>query len=146
MLASDPLLRALRLAMPARRKVVFSIALGVAAAGSALALSATSAWLIARAWEMPPVLMLSVAVVSVRALGISRGVLRYLERLSTHDAALDGTTKARVAIYRQLAAGDPTVVSRTRRGELLTRAGDDVERIANLLVRAVGPVVVALVI
>ena len=31
-----------------------------------------SAWLITRAWQMPPVLDLTVAVVAVRALGISR--------------------------------------------------------------------------
>ncbi|MCE5289581.1 MAG: ATP-binding cassette domain-containing protein [Nocardiaceae bacterium] len=145
MLANDPLWRALRLATPARRKILFAIVLGVAASGSALALSATSAWLIARAWEMPPVLMLSVAVVSVRALGISRGVLRYLERLSTHDAALDGTTNARVSIYRQLSVGDPEVVSRTRRGELLMRTGADVDRISQVLVRAIVPATVAVV-
>lgn len=145
MLANDPLWRALRLAAPARRKILFAIMLGVAASGSALALSATSAWLIARAWEMPPVLMLSVAVVSVRALGISRGALRYLERLSTHDAALDGTTNARVAIYRQLSVGNPQVLSRTRRGELLVRTGADVDRISQVLVRAIVPVTVAAV-
>jgi ATP-binding cassette subfamily C protein CydC len=144
-MTSDPLWRALRVAAPGRRRIAVAIALGIAASGSALALSATSAWLIARAWEMPPVLMLSVAVVSVRALGISRGVLRYLERLSSHDAALGGTTNARISIYRQLAVGDPAVVSGTRRGELLTRTGDDVERIAEVLVRAVVPMSVALV-
>ena len=39
----------------------------------AIGLIATSAWLISRAWQQPPILYLSVAVVSVRAFGLGRG-------------------------------------------------------------------------
>ena len=66
-----------------RRRVLISIATGTATLGSALLLAGLSAWLIIRAWQMPPVLDLTVAVVAVRALGISRGLFRYLERLAT---------------------------------------------------------------
>ncbi|MFI6362638.1 ATP-binding cassette domain-containing protein [Nocardia sp. NPDC050630] len=55
---------------------------------------------------MPPVLDLSVAVVAVRALGISRGLCRYLERLATHDVALRAMTTARTTVYRTLAHSD----------------------------------------
>ncbi|TCJ94135.1 thiol reductant ABC exporter subunit CydC [Nocardia alba] len=89
---------------PAR--VAVAIAWGVAALGSGLGLAALAAWLIARAWQMPPVLDLSVAVVAVRALGISRGLCRYLERLATHDVALRAMTTARTSVYRTLAASD----------------------------------------
>ncbi|WP_449289761.1 thiol reductant ABC exporter subunit CydC [Nocardia rhizosphaerae] len=84
-------------------RVIVAIAWGVAALGSGLALAALAAWLIARAWQMPPVLYLSVAVTSVRALGISRGLCRYLERLASHDVALRAMTTARTTVYRQLA-------------------------------------------
>ncbi|MET9210551.1 MULTISPECIES: thiol reductant ABC exporter subunit CydC [unclassified Nocardia] len=87
-------------------RVVVAIAWGVAALGSGLALAALAAWLIARAWQMPPVLYLSVAVVAVRALGISRGLCRYLERLATHDVALRAMTTARTTVYRTLAHAD----------------------------------------
>ncbi|MGS2808405.1 thiol reductant ABC exporter subunit CydC [Nocardia sp. MW-W600-9] len=87
-------------------RVVVAIAWGVAALGSGLALAALAAWLIARAWQMPPVLYLSVAVVAVRALGISRGLCRYLERLATHDVALRAMTTARTTVYRTLAQAD----------------------------------------
>ncbi|MFI5502887.1 ATP-binding cassette domain-containing protein [Nocardia asteroides] len=87
-------------------RVVAAIAWGVAALGSGLALAALAAWLIARAWQMPPVLYLSVAVVAVRALGITRGVCRYLERLATHDVALRAMTTARTTVYRALAHAD----------------------------------------
>ncbi|MFD3704108.1 thiol reductant ABC exporter subunit CydC [Nocardia sp. NPDC058658] len=87
-------------------RVVIAIAWGVAALGSGLGLAALAAWLIARAWQMPPVLDLSVAVVAVRALGISRGLCRYLERLATHDVALRAMTTARTSVYRTLAQSD----------------------------------------
>ncbi|MFE6924881.1 thiol reductant ABC exporter subunit CydC [Nocardia sp. NPDC057663] len=87
-------------------RVVVAIAWGVAALGSGLGLAALAAWLIARAWQMPPVLYLSVAVVGVRALGISRGLCRYLERLATHDVALRAMTTARTTVYRTLAHAD----------------------------------------
>ena len=73
--------------------------------GSALALAGVSAWLITRAWQMPPVLDLSVAVVAVRTFAISRGVLHYCERLVTHDTALRAAGTARAQIYHRLAHG-----------------------------------------
>ncbi|WP_278264870.1 ATP-binding cassette domain-containing protein [Nocardia sp. AG03] len=87
-------------------RVAVAVAWGVVALGSGLGLAALAAWLIARAWQMPPVLDLSVAVVAVRALGISRGLCRYLERLATHDVALRAMTSARTSVYRTLAHAD----------------------------------------
>ena len=143
---SDPLVRAIALLELPPRRLALTIAAGVTALGSGLALAALAAWLIARAWEMPPVLDLSVAVVSVRALGISRGVFRYLERLSAHDAALRGTATARATIYRRLAEGDAAAVTGLRRGDLLTRTGEDIDAIGGVVVRALLPMVVALVL
>ena len=50
--------------------MILGFALGVLAAGAAVVLAGTSAWLIARAAEQPPVLHLMVAIVAVRAAGI----------------------------------------------------------------------------
>ena len=95
----DPLLRALGFLGLRTRPVLWSLMLGVAGALSALGLAALSAWLITRAWQMPPVLYLSVAITAVRALGISRGLFRYLERLATHDLALGAMATARERLY-----------------------------------------------
>ncbi|MBX9641551.1 MAG: ABC transporter ATP-binding protein, partial [Mycobacteriaceae bacterium] len=78
---SDALPGAADLLRPRLPRLVAAIALGVLALGSALALAGVSAWLITRASQMPPVLDLSVAVVAVRTFAISRGLLRYCERL-----------------------------------------------------------------
>jgi ATP-binding cassette subfamily C protein CydC len=133
--------RALALFELSPRRVVLAVLAGVATLGSALALAALSAWLITRAWQMPPVLDLSVAVVAVRALGISRGVFRYLERLTTHDVALRGTTAARTRIYERLANGNGAVA--LRRGDVLARTGADVDVLGDVVIRAVVPICVS---
>ena len=128
---------------PAR--IAVAVAAGVATFGSALTLAAVSAWLITRAWQMPPVLDLTVAVVAVRALGISRGVFRYLERLATHDTALRGTTSARTRLYERLASGNSAATVRLRRGDLMARAGADIDVLGDVVVRAVVPICVSVI-
>ncbi|MCV7179837.1 thiol reductant ABC exporter subunit CydC [Mycolicibacterium sphagni] len=134
--------------MPAfdKARLALAIALGSLALGSALALAGVSAWLITRAWEMPPVLDLSVAVVAVRALGISRGVLGYCERLVSHDTALRAAGDARNEIYRRLAHGPADVIARLHSGDLLARVGADVDTFADVLARALVPIGVATVL
>ncbi|OBG94141.1 thiol reductant ABC exporter subunit CydC [Mycobacterium sp. E3251] len=142
----DPLLAAVPLLRPRLPRLFAAIALGVLSLGSALALAGVSAWLITRAWQMPPVLDLSVAAVAVRAFAISRGVLHYCERLVTHDAALRAAGTARAGIYHRLAHGPAAAAVRLHSGELVTRVGSDVEELANVLVRAVVPIGVAAVL
>ncbi len=136
----DPLIRALGLLGLRRGAVAKALLLGVGGALSALGLAALSAWLITRAWQQPPVLYLSVAITAVRALGISRGLLRYLERLATHDLALRAMSTARERLYRALATGNPAYSVTLRRGELLTRTGDDIDEIGNALIRGLIPI------
>lgn len=59
-----------------------------------LMLAGVSAWLITRAWQIPTVLDLSVAVVTIRTFAISRGLLHYCERLATHDTVPRATNTA----------------------------------------------------
>lgn len=137
---ADPLVRALGFLGLRWRPVAVSLLLGVAGAASALGLAALSAWLITRAWQMPPVLYLSVAITAVRALGISRGLFRYLERLATHDLALGAMATARERLYLALASGSPAYSVTLRRSELLTRTGDDVDDLGDALIRGIIPI------
>ena len=143
---SDPLLAAFTLLRPRLPRILAAIALGVLSLGSALALAGVSAWLITRAWQMPPVLDLSVAVVAVRTFAISRGVLHYCERLATHDTALRAAGTARAQIYSRLARGPAGAAVRLHSGELVARVGADVDDLANVLVRAAVPIGVAAVL
>lgn len=139
----DPLPDAMRLLRPRLPRLLLAVVLGVLSLSSALALAGASAWLITRAWQMPPVLDLSVAVVAVRTFAISRGVLHYCERLASHDTALRAAGTARARIYSRLAHGPADVATRLHSGELVTRVGADVDQLADVLVRAVLPIGVA---
>ena len=115
---------------------VASIALAALASGASVALMGVSAWLLSRAAEHPPVLYLEVAAVGVRFFGISRGVLRYTERLVGHDLALRVQSALRLETYQRLA--DTTLLG-TRRGDLLTRVIADVEAVQDLIIRVLIP-------
>ncbi|EUA32405.1 putative transmembrane ATP-binding protein ABC transporter [Mycobacterium intracellulare] len=108
---------------PRLPRVLAAITLGVLSLGSALALAGVAAWLITRAWQMPPVLDLSVAAVAVRLFAISRAVLHYCERLVTHDTALRAAGTARVQVYQRLARGPAAAAVRLHSGELVSGWG-----------------------
>ncbi len=131
---------------PRLPRLLLAVALGVLSLGSALALAGVAAWLITRAWQMPPVLDLSVAVVAVRALGISRGVLGYCQRLASHDTALRAAADTRETLYRRLADAPAEVAMRLHSGELVARIGASVDELSDVLVRAVLPSAVAAVL
>src|SRR5699024_12446315 len=107
--------------------------------GSAFALAAVSAYLVTRAWTMPPVLDLTVAVVAVRALGISRGVFRWLERMLTHDVALRGVVSLRTHLFTALAARTDDTLTRLRRRELLSRPGHEAQGLRHHLRQPILP-------
>ena len=126
-----------------RPRLAASVALGVVAAGCAIGLTATSAWLIVRASEMPPVLHLMVAIVAVRAFGIGRGVVRYLERLVGHDTAFRILGDMRAATFARLERLLPGRVGALSSGELLARFVGDVDGLIDLWVRVALPYAVA---
>ena len=142
-LRRDPLFRAVVALDPPVRRTLAAVAAGVAALGCAVGLMAASAWLIARAAQHPPVMYLQVAVVATRAFGIGRGVLRYVERLVSHDVALRGVAALRERLYVRLAAADPATAAGLRRGDLLARVGADVDTLADVVVRSLLPFAVS---
>lgn len=133
----------LDLLRPRLPRLFLAVLFGTLALGSALALATVSAWLITRAWQMPPVLDLTVAVVAVRALGISRGVFSYCERLAIHDTALRSAGQARAGLYRRLTELPPDTALRLHSGDLVARVGSSVDDLTDVLVRAVLPICVA---
>jgi len=142
----DPLLLTIGLLRPRLPKLLAAVALGVLSLGSALALAGVAAWLITKAWQMPPVLDLTVAAVAVRAFGISRGVFGYCQRLVSHDVALRAAGNARTGLYLRLAETPTEVVMRLPSGELVARVGASVDDLSDVLVRAVLPIAVAVVL
>lgn len=145
-LRHHPLVRVVGALELSVRRVVLAVAAGAVALGSAVALIGVSAWLVARASQRPPVLDLSLAVVTVRALGLGRGTFRYLERLASHDVALRGLVTLRERCFAALAAAAPERVAGTTRGRLLARFRDDVDAVGDVVVRGMLPFAVATVV
>ncbi|SNR30539.1 thiol reductant ABC exporter subunit CydC [Blastococcus mobilis] len=114
---------------------------GSLSAGAGIALTAVSGWLIVRAAEMPPVLTLLVAIVGVRFFGLGRALLRWLERMTAHDAALGLAAATRVRVWAALAA-QGMAADRTP-GSALARVVGDVGLVQDLTVRVRPPAMVA---
>ena len=133
----------LRLAQPRPRWFAPGLLAGVTSAVMAVALLACSAWLITRAAEMPSLAYLGLAVVGVRAFAIFRSVFRYLERLTSHDAAFRQLAELRLGIFRRIVPVAPAGLAQTGRGDLLTRLVRDVDDLQDLPLRVVQPLLVA---
>ncbi|GAA2134055.1 thiol reductant ABC exporter subunit CydD [Kitasatospora kazusensis] len=126
--------------------LLLATVLGSLALGCAVALMATSGWLISYASQMPPVLYLMMAVTSVRAFGIGRSVFRYGERLVAHDAVLRALGGVRTAVYRKLERLAPAGLPAFRRGDLLSRLVSDVDSVQDHHLRWRLPAGIALVV
>ena len=122
-----------------RKRLALAVLLGALAIGCGVGLIAVSAWLISRASLHPPILELEVAIVAVRAFGIFKGVFRYAERLTSHDAAFRALSRLRLAVYDRLAVVAPAGVPAYRRGDLLERLVRDVDATQDLPLRVIVP-------
>ena len=135
--------RLLAFAAPDRPRFAAAVALGMLAVISVVLLLAASAWLISAAALQPPLIVLSLAIVAVRAFALGRAVFRYLERLVSHDAAFRLLARLRVRFYAHLEPLAPAGLPEFRRGDLLARLVDDVDAVQDLSLRVLQPVAVA---
>ncbi|GAB1640303.1 hypothetical protein KRMM14A1259_07260 [Krasilnikovia sp. MM14-A1259] len=117
----------------ARRGPLIAVLLGAASWLAGITLTGAAAWLLVRASTRPPVLTLSAAVVTVRAAALARPLLRYVERLVSHDVAFARLGTWRSRVYADLIPRVPGP-DLHRRGDLLTRVVEDVDaRVDGLL-------------
>ncbi|WP_409330748.1 thiol reductant ABC exporter subunit CydC [Trujillonella humicola] len=124
-----------------RRALLRAVLAGTASAGAGVALTAVSGYLIVRAAEMPPILTLMVAIVGVRLFGMARALLRWLERMAAHDAALRHAADLRIRVWRALTAQG--IAAERTPGAALARVVGDVGLVQDLSVRVLPPVLVA---
>jgi thiol reductant ABC exporter CydC subunit len=137
--------RLLRVAGAPPLLVARTAALGAATVLLGVGLMATAGYLISRAAEQPPILSLTVAIVGVRAFGLTRPLARYLERLSGHDLAFRALGRARVRAFERIEPLAPAGLEAYRDGDLLARLVAEVDALQNLYLRGLGPPLVALV-
>lgn len=109
-------------------------------------LMTSSGYLISAAALRPPILDLTVVFVAVRFFGISRAALRYLERLIAHDLTFKLLLELRVWFYRRLEPLAPACLTGLRSGDLLSRIVGDVERLQDIYLRVLAPLLVAILV
>ncbi|WP_171814439.1 thiol reductant ABC exporter subunit CydC [Arthrobacter dokdonensis] len=107
---------------------------------SAAALSGISGWLIVWAAAQPPIMYLMVLIVGVRAFGVGRSLLRYSERLLTHDAAFRWAAQLRLKVWDALGGNVRHWGRLTRSGGSLGTLVADVDELRDALPRAVVPI------
>ncbi len=130
--ARDVLAPLLGLLRPERRRAAVAVGLGSAASLAAVALATSSAWLIDRAAERPSLTALTAVMCLVQILAFSKAVLRYAERLRTHDLAFRMLALVRVRFFATLARLAPAGLGAVRSGDILARSIDDVDRLQHL--------------
>ncbi|MFL5861911.1 MAG: thiol reductant ABC exporter subunit CydC [Solirubrobacteraceae bacterium] len=138
-------LRLLGMTRPPRGRLALASLLGALTVLFGAGLMSAAGYLIARAAERPAILSLEVTIVAVRFFGLGRPVVRYLERLASHDLALRVLGGVRTRFYQRIEPLAPAQLTTYRAGDLLSRMVADVDALQNLYLLGLQPVVVALV-
>jgi thiol reductant ABC exporter CydC subunit len=141
-----PLRSTVALVRPVRGRLVLATLLGAGALAAAIGLIATSAWLISRSAQHPQESAVAVAIVGVQFFALARGLLRYGERLVSHDAAFGVLAELRVSVYERLERLAPLGLPAFRSGDLLARLIHDVDSMQDLLLRVIPPFVIAVLV
>jgi ATP-binding cassette, subfamily C, bacterial CydC len=87
-----------------------------------------------------------VAATALRGLGAARVLLRYLERLVTHDAMFRALSDVRVWFFRRLAATSGGGLGFRQAGDVLARLVGDVEALDGIYLRIILPLLGAVLI
>jgi ATP-binding cassette, subfamily C, bacterial CydC len=87
-----------------------------------------------------------VAATALRGLGAARVLLRYFERLVTHDAMFRALSDVRVWFFRRLAATSGGGLGFRRAGDVLARLVGDVEALDGIYLRIILPLLGAVLI
>lgn len=115
--------------------LALGLLIAVASFGSGIALLGRSGGTVAAALLGLPLL----GLVALRWLAVARVVLRYLERLVTHDATFRALADLRVWFFRGLARGSAGGLGMARSGDVLSRLVRDVDALDGLYLRILVP-------
>jgi len=136
----------LRLARPIAGWMALAGALGLLTVASGIGLMSTSAYVLSSAALHPSIAELQVAIVAVRAFGLTRALFRYLERLVTHQATFRLLGSLRLDLYRRLEPLAPARLEDFRRSDLLSRIIADIETLQEFYARVLAPPATALAV
>jgi len=124
--------------------VALIIACGTILAG--IGLMTTSGYLISRAAQRPLITDLFMVTAGVRFFGVSRAVIRYFERIVSHDLTFKILHSMRNHLYQKFDSFSQKWLMGNRPGDLLSGIVTDIETLQNVYLRIISPIVVAVII
>lgn len=130
----SPLLRILFLWRGQAAWLLLGLAVTLAALAAGVGLSVLSGAILARA-----ALGVALAPLLLRGFGLSRVVLRYFERLTTHEATFRALAELRVWFFRGLARSSAGGLGFRRAGDVLTRLVNDIQALDGLYIAILLP-------
>ncbi len=125
-------------------RLALLLSVGTILAG--IGLMTTSGYLITRAAQRPLIVDLFMVTAAVRFFGISRAVVRYFERVVSHDLTFRILHSMRVDLYRKFDSFSQKWLMGQKSGDLLSGIVSDIETLQNVYLRIISPVIVATVI
>lgn len=131
---------------PCTWRIIGAVFLGAGTIIAGIGLLASSGYLISAAALRPPILDLMVVIVAVRFFGISRAVLRYSERLLSHDITFRLLMQLRSRFFRIISNLPASRLSYFRSGALLSSITTDVDELQNYYIRVFTPVIIAVIV
>jgi len=133
--------RVFRLGLPDTRKFALGLTLAGLEAVAAIALLATSAWLISAAAEQPPIMYLNEAIVGVRGFALGRAFFRYTQRLVLHDSAFEMLSRVRPRLFSKVAPLAPAGLGKISSSDYATKMVQDTDELQNLSLRVIAPLI-----
>ncbi|MBE0662247.1 MAG: thiol reductant ABC exporter subunit CydC [Bacteroidales bacterium] len=111
-----------------------------------IGLMSSSGFLITRAAQRPMLVDLFVVTAAVRFFGISRAVVRYFDRVVSHELTFNTLSSMRSLLFRKIDSLSLKWLMGRRSGDLLARLVTDIDTLQNVYLRIISPVIVAVVI
>ena len=135
------LLPFIRLFKFAKFPLILGLVLMILGLGSSMSLLTVSGWFLAATAiaGLGTLFNFFYPSASVRGLAIGRTVMRYFEKIVTHDATFRILSKLRVQVFEKIIPLSPGVLNRYRNSDLLNRLVSDVDTLDSLYLRLLAP-------
>lgn len=143
--ATQRLLIWMKRAAPARSLVVRASAVSTVATAAGMVLSIGALGLLLASARQPGLRAVAVALIAIELVAFARSPLRYLERRTTHDLGFAAVTTWRRWLVVTVGHWSARRWAASTTGDLLERALDDTDELQDVWVRAVVPVIGALI-
>ncbi|GAB2026317.1 thiol reductant ABC exporter subunit CydC [Lactovum odontotermitis] len=122
---------------------ILAIFLGLLTMLAAGLLMFSAGYVISRSATLPEnILIIYVPTLMIRIFGIARPVLRYIERLTSHNWILRITSSLRKKLYLRLETQAIELSNRHRLGEMLGLLNEDIGNLQNLYLRTIFPLLI----